>query len=561
MQNHSDILDKLRKSLKEKGADAYFCFVSDPHLSEYIAPRYETVRFLTGFTGTDARLLVSQEKAWLWADSRYWEQARIELKNEPSIELMTWGAPETPEPLEMIAKLNTGSPLHLALDPSIFPYETYREIEDSVCKVICVGEDFIDRLWPDRPLQEFRNIWPIKAGQDVSEKLVKMESELDRVAKERSVPSENLLLLSCKMDDCAWLTNLRGSDIEYNPVFYSAVLLGKKVKTIFLNVSSLSRELTEQIMASGLSIAPYQDFWPCVRKLASQGWYFAADTFENNALLGCVPADHLFSVRWPIASLKSIKTPSEIEGMRLALKLDAEAQIATVAEIRRRLSLGETLTESDCALILHKEHTKQKEFITESFATSAATGENAALPHYEPVPGRDSVLVPPCLLLIDSGAHYTCGTTDTTRVYLLGNKEDLPETTLSDIKKDYTAVYNGLMALTNTSFKPGTCGADIDWMAHTPIKALGIDYGHGTGHGVGYILNVHETPPSISGKKRPSSLTPLQPGMIHSIEPGIYREHVRGIRLENMVVVVQKDSETLGFETLTSLPIDKDLLE
>ena len=224
------------------------------------------------------------------------------------------------------------------------------------------------------------------------------------------------------------------------------------------------------------------------------------------------------------------------------------------------LANGEKLTENDAVHILHEKRAAIDGFIGESFGTIAAVDANAALPHYEPQEGKGAPIKPPCILLVDSGAHYDKGTTDTTRVWFLGNPDDYPVEKLSRLKRDYTAVFQAMKTLSESTFKPGTNGVQLDKIARGPIHAIGANFGHGTGHGIGLTLNVHETPPSISPREREGTLTAFEPGMVTSDEPGIYRPGEWGIRIENMLVCVEKEDGMLGFETLTQCEIDQTLL-
>ncbi|HAW44969.1 MAG TPA: hypothetical protein DCW60_01270, partial [Sutterella sp.] len=522
-------LRDLQETLTRSKLDAYLTVVADSHLSEYIAPHFEIVRHLSGFTGTNANLLVTPTQAWLWTDSRYWEQARIELDGSGVI-LMRWGEDGVSDPLTFLENVNQKSPITLALNPALFSIGNYQKFENKVSRVKPIDEAFEALFWENRPPLVFHDIWEVTIGEAVEVKLNRLKAKLRAWAKDENIAPDCAILASLRLDDVAWLTNLRGSDIAYNPVFYSGILIGTNQQHLFINEEKLPLALKEKAIGAGFEIHPYEAFDCVAQKLTDSGHTILADFDEINAKLLSLPRENLRSVKWPIALLKAIKCEAEIKGMKKALALDALAQKEAIAEIRKRSASGEILTESQCAQILHDAHAKQPEFITESFATSAATGPNAALPHYEPIPGKDAKLIAPCLLLIDSGAHYSCGTTDTTRVYTIGEIEDFDSDELQAIRDDYTAVFKGLTALSEASFEKGTCGADIDYLAHEPIRALGIDYGHGTGHGVGFILNVHESPPTISSNRRKSAEVALEPGMIHSIEPGIYREGIRGIR-------------------------------
>lgn len=548
-------LSALRQALKSLGANAFYCVLSDAHLSEYIQKHDQFVSFLTGFTGSNAQIIVTETEAFLWTDSRYWEQAEGELRDS-GITLMRDGDKAVPKITDWLKDKNSQLPLTLAIPLETLPLKRYGEFKECVSKVIDFPQKTIDCVWTERPEKTVNSLY-IHSASSVSarDKLKRLQDWIGQNSGE-----QNALLLT-KFDDIAWLTNLRGSDIEFNPVFLSWALVTQKDATIFLHQAILTDAIKEHLKTAGWQIAEYSELDQTLSRLKDAGVKLLARENDLNAKLYSLAENDWQFVKHPVALWKSIKTPEEIAGLREVMKADGKAIDDFIDELKARLAKGERLTENDAAAILHEKRAAIPGFIGESFGTIAAVNANAALPHYEPKEGKGALITPPCVLLVDSGAHYDKGTTDTTRVWFLGSPADFPEEKLKQLKRDYTAVYRAMKALSEATFKPGTTGFDLDKIARVPIHAIGADFGHGTGHGIGLTLNVHETPPNISPREHEGSLTAFQPGMIVSDEPGIYRPGLLGIRIENMLCCVEKEDGLLGFETLTKCAIDKTLLE
>ena len=542
-------LSALRQALKSLGANAFYGALSDAHLSEYIQKHDQFVTFLTGFTGSNAQILVTETEAFLWTDSRYWEQADSELSGS-GITLMRDGSDSVPKLTDWLKEKNSQSPLTLATPLESLPLKRYLEFKECVGKVIDFPEKTIASVWTERPAKTVNRLY-IHHASSVSarDKLKRLQDWIGQKSGKKST------LLLTKLDDIAWLTNLRGADIEFNPVFLSWALVTQKDATIFLHQAILTDVIKNHLKTAGWQIAEYSKLDQTLSRLKDAGVKLLAREDDLNAKLYSLAENDWQFIKHPVALWKSIKTPEEIAGLREVMKADGKAIEDFIEELKARLAKGERLTENDAAVILHEKRAAIDGFIGESFGTIAAVDANAALPHYEPKEGKGTLITPPCVLLVDSGAHYDKGTTDTTRVWFLGNPENFPEDKLKQLKRDYTAVYRAMKALSEATFKPGTTGVDLDRIARGPIQAIGADFGHGTGHGIGLTLNVHETPPNISPREHEVSLTAFRPGMIVSDEPGIYRPGLWGIRIENMLCCVEKEAGLLGFETLTKCGI------
>ena len=546
----------LRSAIKAMGADAFYCTLSDAHLSEYIQKADQFLSFLSGFTGSNAELLVTADESFLWTDSRYWEQAERQLLNS-SIALMRDGEKDVPSVAEWLSEVNAKKSTVLAVPLETLPLERYKKIQESVTEVIDFSDEAITKEWSDRPK---RDVFPLYIHHASSVSAADKRKRLQEYIESVDTQGSPSALLLTKLDDIAWLTNLRGSDIAFNPVFLSWALVMPESATLFLHDEILEDRVAQHLKEAGWTIAPYALLEKTIEGFIGQGGKVLARENDLNAKLYSQIKNAWMPVKHPVSLWKSVKTKEEIAGLKEVMKADGEALQAFIDELKVRLANGEKLTENDAVDILHKKRSAIEGFIGESFGTIAAVDANAALPHYEPEEGKGAQIVPPCILLVDSGAHYDRGTTDTTRVWFLGDPKDYPQEKLQRLKRDYTAVFLAMKTLSEATFKPGTNGVELDRVARAPIQAIGADFGHGTGHGIGLTLNVHETPPSISPREREGTLTPFEPGMVTSDEPGIYRPGEWGIRIENMLVCVEKEDGMLGFETLTQCEIDRTLL-
>jgi Xaa-Pro aminopeptidase len=361
------------------------------------------------------------------------------------------------------------------------------------------------------------------------------------------------------LDEIAWLLNLRGSDVDYNPVFLAHLLVEANGATLFVEASKLEANLQSTLANDGIRLAPYESIGDALTTLPRDSTLLLSPSQVSAAIAHAIP-DHvtLIEAAGPITSAKARKTAKEMDHVRDAMRRDGVALVRGARWLEQSLREGKRLTELDVDEKLRELRAQQPGFVSESFSTIAGYQANAALPHYRAMPESHSELKPLGMLLIDSGAQYLGGTTDITRMWALG--ETTPEQ-----RRDVTLVLKGVIALSRAKFPRGASGQQLDALARAPIWAAGIDYGHGTGHGVGYCLNVHEGPQSIRPPRSGQHLEALDVGMITSIEPGIYKPGRHGVRIENLAATVPAGNgefgEFLAFETLTLCPIDTRLLE
>ncbi|MCI5896725.1 MAG: M24 family metallopeptidase [Sutterella sp.] len=551
-------LKRLRHYLDEQKVHAFYGLLSDPHLSEYVPDYYKFVSALTGFTGSNAKVLVTKTDVYLWTDSRYWEQASIECATL-GITLMKEGVEETLNVADLLKTLFGGKTIRVATALHMTPSRIYEAFMDDGIEVFNFTDDLIDDVWPERPTLSAHEIW-IHHGSAhrAKERLLALQKRVQDASRD----NPGYLVLN-KLDQIAWLTALRGSDIAFNPFFLSRALVSTDSAELFVASPSITDEVIAHLNQAGWQLFEYAAFKTRLKQLQSATVLY--NPLELSAELACVITNnsHIKATSFDhgIDLAKAVKTPEEIQGLREVAKMDSRTIDAFIADVRTRLQHGEALTEYDLSVILHEHRARNPGFITESFETIAAIDANAAQPHYAPTKEKATKVKLPCVLLLDSGAQYDKGTTDITRVWLLGETSEVAAHTLSELKADYRAVFNAMTALQNARFKPGTCGFELDSIARNEVKVRGIDYGHSTGHGIGLTLGVHEAPPSISPRETPASKTPFMPGMVVSDEPGIYRPGQWGIRLENMLLCVEKEDGMLGFEVLTDCGFDDRLLK
>lgn len=550
-------LERLRHYLEEQKMQAFYGLLSDPHLSEYVPDYYKFVSALTGFTGSNAKVLITKTDIYLWTDSRYWEQASIECA-ALGVTLMKEGIGETLNVTDLLKSLYGSETIRVATALHMTPSSIYEAFMNDGIEVVNVTDDLIDGVWPERPKLSACEIWIHQgSAHRAKERLLALQKRVQDASRDNPA-----YLVLNKLDQIAWLTALRGSDIAFNPFFLSRALVGADSAELFVACPTIPDEVIAHLNQTGWQLFEYATFETRLKQLQNATLLYKPS--ELSAELSCIIAsnDHIEATSFDhgIDLSKAVKTPEEIQGLREVAKIDSRTIDAFIADVRARLQHGEALTEYDLSVILHEHRAKNPGFISESFETIAAIDANAAQPHYTPTKDKAATVKLPCVLLVDSGAQYDKGTTDITRVWLLGETGEMDSETLAELKADYRAVFNAMTALQNASFKPGTCGFELDCIARNEVKAHGIDYGHSTGHGIGLTLGVHEAPPSISPRETPASKTPFKPGMIVSDEPGIYRPGRWGIRLENMLLCVEKENGMLGFEVLTDCGFDQRLL-
>ncbi|SFS14919.1 Xaa-Pro aminopeptidase [Dyella sp. OK004] len=549
-------LAALRQTMRQHGVTACLIPSADPHLSEYLPAHWQARAWLSGFTGSAGILVVTQSHAGLWTDSRYFAQAEKELADS-GIGLMKQRVAHTPEHLEWLQQ-HVGEGEVLAAAGDSLALTTQRQIEHRFIETgarLRTDLDLPGAIWTDRP--------PLPAALVIEHALrYASVSRADKFTRLRSAmrklgASHHLI---SSLDDIAWLTNLRGSDVECNPVFLSHLLVAADGRaTLFIGRGKLSDALVAALAADGVLLADYATVTDALGELGANDSLLLDPARVVSAIAAAIPpAVRRIETANPSTSHKARKGEAELDHIREVMRRDGAALVRAFRRLEERLIVGMTQTELDVDTLLREERSAQPDFVGESFATIAGYQANGALPHYRATPESHSTLKPQGLLLVDSGGQYLGGTTDITRVLALG--ETTPEQ-----RRDATLVMKGLIALSRARFPKGANGPQLDALARAPLWASGMDYGHGTGHGVGFFLNVHEGPQSIRPPVSGGALVALEPGMITSIEPGLYKPGRHGIRHENLAVVVEADLTEFGefyaFEALTLCPFDRRALE
>lgn len=538
-------IGQLRDAMRADGVDAVIIPQTDPHQGEYLADHWQVRRWLSGFTGSAGDLVVLADEAFIWADSRYWLQAAQQLDGT-GISVMEDGKPETPAIVDYLcAKLPFGSTV--GIDGMLFNISVTRDMQQAFeAKGISMKVDFnpIDTLWLDRPAIPANDVFvhPVEfSGEDAVSKIGRV---MDEVAKRGA----DAIFIS-DLAEIAWTLNIRSSDVECNPVATSFLYLGPQGATLFIDQRKINADVEAYLSARNISTRPYGDILPFLSGLPENEHVLISSGQSAGALLPVLGARAIVGTS-AVAMLKAVKNETQLKGVRDAMLRDGVAMVRSLMEIEATMAAGEHLTEIGVGDILLRNRRQGERFFDLSFETIAGFGPHGAIVHYSATPESDATLTPDNLLLIDSGANYIDGTTDITRTITLGNPTNAQ-------RHDFTLVMKGHIALATAIFPVGTRGAQLDVLARINLWKEGLSYLHGTGHGVGHFLNVHEGPQSI---RLNDTLAPMTPGMITSNEPGLYREGEYGIRCENLVLTTDAFTTDFGhflkFETLTLCPFD-----
>ena len=552
-------ISQLQQLLAQRQVHALLVPSADPHLSEYLPQHWQGRQWLSGFTGSMATLVVAQDRAALFADSRYWVQAESELAGTgielvkiatgASLAHLDWLAREVPRGSTVAVD---GQVLGLAMAGML------RNALDGVGVQLRTDIDLLDAIWPDRPALPQQPVYEHLPPHAT----LSRRDKLGQVRRAMAAQGATQHFIST-VDDVAWLSNLRGNDVTYNPVFLAHLLIDLSAATLFIGAGKIDAALAARLAADGVRLAPYADAGKALGALGALG---SSDTLlidPKRVTLGLrnqvAPACKVVEAINPSTLLKSRKSDADAAHVREAMAEDGAAMCEFYAWFEAALNAGERITELTVDERLSAARAKRSGFVGLSFSTIAGFNANGAMPHYRATDESHAVIeVNPGeggLLLIDSGGQYLGGTTDITRVWPIGSVS-------AAMKRDYTLVLKGTMNLSRARFPRGTLSPMLDALARAPLWAEGIEFGHGTGHGVGYFLAVHEGPQSIS-KTIPDANMAMEPGMITSVEPGVYRAGHWGVRIENLVLTVPANTpegdtfgEFLEFETLTLCPID-----
>ena len=545
-------IETLRSLMKESGIHAYLIVSSDFHASEYVGDYFKCRAYMSGFTGSAGTLAVTMEEAALWTDGRYFLQAADQLA-DTGILLQKMGEPGVPTFVEWIAsRLEPGQTLgydgrtiegrladilHKALDPQ---YIRFMETED-----------LVGRIWTDRPAFPAAPIWILEekyTGRSRKDKLDGLRRHMADCRADR--------MLIAGLDDIAWLFNIRGGDIAFNPVPMAYALIGFDKASLYVSEEAVTADVRKELAEDGVEIRPYFAIYEDLRELPEYSSLLLDRSSCNVALLAAVPAGVgvIHKSSWTTLQ-KAVKNPVEAANIRRAHIRDGAAVTKLLYWLDQIQDTGDykegRITELDVAARLLQLRRQQDGFLDQSFAPIIAAGSHGAIVHYDPDEDSNIPLVHNSFLLMDTGGQYLQGTTDITRTAVLGTVTD-------EMKEHYTAVLRGNLDLAGAVFHKGCSGIKLDTLARLPLWEKGLDFNHGTGHGVGYLLNVHEGPHRIA---MAGSSVPFEPGMVTSDEPGLYLAGRYGIRLENLMLCVPAFTTDQGefyrFETLTMVPFDR----
>lgn len=554
--NQESVVQRLARTrvlMEQNGIYALLVPSADPHLSEYLPAYWQGRQWLSGFHGSVGTLIVTPTFAGLWADSRYWEQAGKELAGS-TIELVKL-QPGQPGPLDWLAEqAPQGSTV--SVDGAVLALASARTLESKLKErgaVLRTDFDVLSLVWADRPALPKQPVYehlPPQATVSRVDKLAKLRETL----KQRNADAHFIATL----DDIAWLFNLRGSDVSFNPVFVSFALIEPDRATVFVDLEKVGVELRDTLQRDGVNLRDYTEINSALAALPATTRLLIDPARVTCGLLNNVNREVTFVEGLnPTTFAKSQKSLDDAVHIRQAMEQDGAALCEFFAWLEAALG-HDRITELTIDEQLSAARARRPGFVSLSFNTIAAFNANGAMPHYHATEQEHAVIEGNGLLLIDSGGQYLGGTTDITRMVPVG-------TPTREQKHDCTRVLKGVIALSRAQFPKGILSPLLDAIARAPIWADNVDYGHGTGHGVGYFLNVHEGPQVIAYQAGVAPHTAMQPGMITSIEPGTYRPGRWGVRIENLVLNREAGASEFGeflkFETLTLCPIDTRCLE
>ena len=543
-------LNALRILMKEKKIDAYLVPTDDFHGSEYVGDYFKCRKYITGFTGSAGTAIITQDMAGLWTDGRYFIQAADQLR-DTTIELFRSGEPGVPTVHQFLNdKLEEG--MCLGFDGRTVSAREAEELQELLQEkhiTFSVNDDLIGEIWEDRPALSCEPVMELDirwTGKSRADKIAEIREQMK--AKE----ADTFILTS--LDDIAWLLNIRGNDIHCCPVVLSYLAMMENELRLYANAAAFSEEIRSNLEADGVKIYPYDDVYSYVQSISSDKKVLLSRANVNSRLVSNIPSEVTILDEPNLTLLpKAVKNETEMENERIAHIKDGVAVTKFIHWLKKNVTRT-TITELSTAEKLYQFRSEQEHFLGESFDPIIAYGTHAAIVHYSATEATDIPLEARGMVLADTGGHYLEGTTDITRTIVLG-----PVTAKE--KKFFTAVLRGNLNLAAAKFKYGCTGLNLDYLARGPLWELGEDYNHGTGHGVGYLLNVHEGPNSFRWKNLPGNPAPvLEEGMITSDEPGYYLENEFGIRHENLVLCKKAEKTSFGqfmcFEPLTMVPFD-----
>jgi len=537
-------LIELRNQMKENGIDIYMIPTTDYHGSEYVNDFFKCRKFISGFSGSAGTVVVTEDEAYLWTDGRYFLQAAAQLEGT-GIGLMKSGEPGYPSILEFLEEKAKGGAYCLGFDGRVVGGAEGKEIARALKRygvTISCDKDLVGDIWMNRPDIKPSTVYQLPlsvTGKTVDEKL----AELLNIMSENNAD----YLLMTSLEEIAWLFNLRGADIGNTPVFFAFALISRAEIKLFLLDGAITHEVADEL--SFVQIRPYMQIADCIKRLPYGMTLWIDSSKANYTLCNSVPSSvHVINKPTPVELMKAVKNDVEIQSTLNAHVKDGVAMVKFIYWLKQNIG-KEEISEMSAASYLDRCRMSQESCFDLSFPTIAGYNSNGAIIHYDPTPETNAVLSPDGFLLVDSGGQYVDGTTDITRTIVLGHLNN-------KMKEYYTAVLKSHIALASAVFKEGTTGMELDVTARKPLRELGLDFKHGTGHGVGHILSVHEGPNFISPR---NGDCPFLAGMITSDEPGVYIENEFGIRLENEILCVKQD-DMLAFQPITYCPFDREAI-
>lgn len=541
----------LRERMKEKKIDAYLVPTDDFHASEYVGEYFKCRKYITGFTGSAGTAVIMQDMAGLWTDGRYFIQAAAQLEGT-GVDLFKMGEPGVPT-IHQFLEEKLGEGMCLGFDGRTISAKEASELSEALGKKgasLSVDYDLAGEVWEDRPALSCEPVMELDvkwAGESRADKCAKIRKAMEEKGADAFVLTS--------LDDIAWLLNIRGGDVHCCPVVLSYLVMTQKEIKLFANENAFPAEVLDALAKDGVTLLPYDSIYEYVKTFAKDMKVLLCKQKVNSRLVSNIPAEVEILDEENLTLLpKAIKNPVEVENERIAHIRDGVALTKFIYWLKKNVGKI-TMTELSAEEKLYSFRAQQENFIDNSFDPIISYGVHAAINHYSATPETDIPIEPRSFLLADTGGNYYEGTTDTTRTIVMGPVTD-------EQKKFFTAVLRGMLNLGNAKFRYGCTGVNLDYLARGPLWELGQDFNHGTGHGVGYLLNVHEGPNSFRWKVVPGNNAVLEEGMITSDEPGYYVEDGYGIRHENMIVCKKAEKTQFGqfmcFEFLTMVPFDLD---
>ena len=541
----------LRERMKEKKIDAYLVPTDDFHASEYVGEDFKCRKYITGFTGSAGTAVIMQDMAGLWTDGRYFIQAAAQLEGT-GVDLFKMGEPGVPT-IHQFLEEKLGEGMCLGFDGRTISAKEAAELSEALGKKgasLSVDYDLVGEVWEDRPALSCEPVMELDvkwAGESRADKCAKIRKAMEEKGADAFVLTS--------LDDIAWLLNIRGGDVHCCPVVLSYLVMTQKEIKLFANEKVFPAEVLDALAKDGVTLLPYDSIYGYVKTFAKDMKVLLCKQKANSRLVSNIPSEVEILDEENLTLLpKAIKNPVEVENERIAHIRDGVALTKFIYWLKK--NVGKIpMTELSAEEKLYSFRAQQENFIDNSFDPIISYGVHAAINHYSATPETDIPIEPRSFLLADTGGNYYEGTTDTTRTIVMGPVTD-------EQKKFFTAVLRGMLNLGNAKFRYGCTGVNLDYLARGPLWELGQDFNHGTGHGVGYLLNVHEGPNSFRWKVVPGNNAVLEEGMITSDEPGYYVEDGYGIRHENMIVCKKAKKTQFGqfmcFEFLTMVPFDLD---